>query len=1147
MSDEDRRCVEAALPNLMSRPQGKRRVKPIPAHLLQLTFGMESDPDDDDTEYTCVGDVMDNSVSSPESNSQDELVIIDTSSPITPVPMKLDRKNPNALKVDRGKEPSALKANKKDPNVLKVDSRDPTVLKVERKDPTVLKVDRKDSTVLKADRKEPTLVKLDRKDPMVLKVGRRAPTAVKLDRKEPTVLKASRNKPTVLKVGRKEPTVVKGNRKEPTVLTVDRKQPTAEQKVPTVLKVNKKEPMVLMTTGRKAATVLEVRRENQTESNFYRKQPSVLDIEREEQTISKLFTKPTVSKLDEKQSAVLRLSRQESPLLNKDRNPHVVKLDTKEASPMKVDKKEQTVTKVNTNPIVQLSKVILNTDNAKSGGNKNKNSDKNKYSEDDDDDDVDDTTSDSSGSSSPNIRDLINEIDEDDDSSDGSFKPAEDEVDDVKLSAMSQLLGSESSDESFCGGDEENSDDESEEEQDPSGLNEVEEIQCVQEGENKEEGMANAVNESFEEEDSDDSDGGGDAMTIGQLIQCLKEKPRDEDGEQNEDKLYCSVCLCDDSNEDDGEIMQCDNCGVTIHEACCGQASNDADSESGKSNDSEFSTEPWFCDACRANCTPSCALCPTSSGDFKETYDGRWVHTVCALYTQDVEFGSVEKLSPIILSKIPEARWDSRLCDLCNKSVGVVIRCDAGMCKSHFHVTCAQKFGLLTEAPAHEMVADPFYANCRQHCNKDSASQKKKTYKKAMQSTAKFLEKREVEGQTQRVLSRLEQARRDYKPPTHSRTLAHLSATSMYYLKPTHVKKEDEFKEVKPSFTVEFVEYFNEREDYIKKSEDECDELQRIKDSLRREEKGLEEVIQKLEYRLDEIKEEGQQLWKAGMNLHEILNTLAKEDRPVPSVLARGAVIDIPVESEPPKERRSRPSRPHKEAKHPVEPAQDCHSCCVCKSSNDQELLIECDQCHSWYHLNCLDPPLKKMPPKSSRYAWHCHKCDKESDFFLQPNRVQDSSQTSSKHGRAIRLPEKFIPTDELPKKTPPQPGIKRKRVANGKSAGRKKGSGNQPPAKKDKKERDVRTECSKCSRPGDNYTLVRCDTCRKCYHFQCLDPPRKSSPRTSGYCWYCVDCIPMSCSEDESWEVLDRAEKMFRKLTEREGSLSDVGGDDDE
>ena len=34
------------------RPKGKRRVKPIPSHLLQLTFGMESDTDDD-AEYTC--------------------------------------------------------------------------------------------------------------------------------------------------------------------------------------------------------------------------------------------------------------------------------------------------------------------------------------------------------------------------------------------------------------------------------------------------------------------------------------------------------------------------------------------------------------------------------------------------------------------------------------------------------------------------------------------------------------------------------------------------------------------------------------------------------------------------------------------------------------------------------------------------------------------------------------------------------------------------------------------------------------------------------------------------------------------------------------------------------------------------------------
>jgi hypothetical protein len=74
-----------------------------------------------------------------------------------------------------------------------------------------------------------------------------------------------------------------------------------------------------------------------------------------------------------------------------------------------------------------------------------------------------------------------------------------------------------------------------------------------------------------------------------------------------------------------------------------------------------------------------------------------------------------------------------------------------------------------------------------------------------------------------------------------------------------------------------------------------------------------------------------------------------------------------------------------------------------------------------------------------------------------------------------------------------------------------------------------------------------RCDTCRKCYHFQCLDPPRKSTPRKRGYFWYCIDCIPSSDSEDNSWEVLDRAEKMCRKVSSKDEDVSDADGDIDE
>lgn len=36
---------------------------------------------------------------------------------------------------------------------------------------------------------------------------------------------------------------------------------------------------------------------------------------------------------------------------------------------------------------------------------------------------------------------------------------------------------------------------------------------------------------------------------------------------------------------------------------------------------------------------------------------------------------------------------------------------------------------------------------------------------------------------------------------------------------------------------------------------------------------------------------------------------------------------------------------------------------------------------------------------------------------------------------------------------------------------------------------------------------LCRCDTCMNWYHFSCLDPPVKKSPKHRGYQWYCEDC----------------------------------------
>ena len=69
----------------------------------------------------------------------------------------------------------------------------------------------------------------------------------------------------------------------------------------------------------------------------------------------------------------------------------------------------------------------------------------------------------------------------------------------------------------------------------------------------------------------------------------------------------CAVCLGDNS-DDTNEIVTCDGwCHVSVHEGCYGVS----DTVSVSSTVSSCSTEPWFCDACKAGVrNPPCELCP---------------------------------------------------------------------------------------------------------------------------------------------------------------------------------------------------------------------------------------------------------------------------------------------------------------------------------------------------------------------------------------------------------------------------------------------------------------------------------------------------------------------------------------------------------
>lgn len=191
----------------------------------------------------------------------------------------------------------------------------------------------------------------------------------------------------------------------------------------------------------------------------------------------------------------------------------------------------------------------------------------------------------------------------------------------------------------------------------------------------------------------------------------------------------CCACLGDKS-DDSNEIVECDGCKITVHEGCYGVS----DSISVSSTVSSCSTEPWFCEPCKANVkNPDCELCPNKGGIFKETDCGKWVHLVCALYVPGVAFGEVDQLSSVTLFEMPYSKWGAKTCSLCENDhfarTGVCIGCDAGMCKTYFHVTCAQREGLLSEAH-HEEVdqADPFYAHCKVHSDKFLIKHRKKNY-----------------------------------------------------------------------------------------------------------------------------------------------------------------------------------------------------------------------------------------------------------------------------------------------------------------------------------------------------------------------------------------------------------------------------------
>ncbi|KAM3823467.1 PHD finger protein 14 isoform 4-T7 [Vipera latastei] len=625
----------------------------------------------------------------------------------------------------------------------------------------------------------------------------------------------------------------------------------------------------------------------------------------------------------------------------------------------------------------------------------------------------------------------------------------------------------------------------------------------------------------------------------------ILEKSQNWSSQKMDHIMICCVCLGDNS-EDADEIIQCDNCGITVHEGCYGV---DGESDSIMSSASENSTEPWFCDACKCGVSPSCELCPNQDGIFKETDAGRWVHIVCALYVPGVAFGDIDKLRPVTLTEMNYSKYGAKECSFCEDPrfarTGVCISCDAGMCRAYFHVTCAQKEGLLSEAAAEEDIADPFFAYCKQHADRMDRKWKRKNYL-ALQSYCKMsLQEREKQLSPEaqaRINARLQQYRAKAELARTTRPQAWVpreklprpltsSASAIRKLmrkaelmgistdifpvdtSDTSSSVDGRRKHKQPALTADFVNYYLERNMRMIQIQENMAEQKTIKDKLENEQEKLHIEYNKLCESLEDLQNMNSKLRNEGQGMWALLGRIIGQKLNIP------AILRAPKERKPSKKEGGT----HKTTTLPAV----LYSCGICKKNHDQHLLLLCDTCKLHYHLGCLDPPLSRMPRKTKNSYWQCSECDQAGSSDMEADIAMETLPDGTKRSRRqIKEPVKFVPQD-----VPPEP--KKIPIRNTRTRGRKRSylpeeekpeeriprerRQRQSIVQKKPKSEDLRTECATCKGTGDNENLVRCDECRLCYHFGCLDPPLKKSPKQTGYGWICQECDSSSSKEDEN------------------------------
>lgn len=170
----------------------------------------------------------------------------------------------------------------------------------------------------------------------------------------------------------------------------------------------------------------------------------------------------------------------------------------------------------------------------------------------------------------------------------------------------------------------------------------------------------------------------------------------------------CSICENDVTKDD--PLFVCSVCNVKVHQYCYGI---------------EKKSEGWKCSPCSIGKKNfiKCLLCFQKGGALKKTECNKWVHVICALFTNGVTFSNKSTMEPINVSKVSHSNR-SKICSFCYNAQGFASFCSTSKCKKRLHVTCAQKNKSVKEIVDVEDNSIRFKAYCKDHMWNDDESRR---------------------------------------------------------------------------------------------------------------------------------------------------------------------------------------------------------------------------------------------------------------------------------------------------------------------------------------------------------------------------------------------------------------------------------------